>query len=84
MKSLQSRALNFLVSLALLIFSITSAANISSAPIEGYPTAIWMFIAIVLTFAGILVSPVLVFMTFGQLMRETLNPLGKIKRKNHE
>jgi hypothetical protein len=69
---------------AILFVSLTSAANISTASIEGYPTAMWMFVAIVLTFAGLLVSPILVFMTFGQLVRESLNPISKIKRKNHE
>ena len=83
MKALQNHTRTLLISLCILGFSINSVINLSMSPIENSLSAAWIFTSIILTLAGILISPVLIVMALGNLVKNTLQPERKVKQKNH-
>ena len=84
MKSLPNNFLTLLIGLGILLVSVNSFMNLSTITIESSIHALWTVLAIAFTLTGLLVSPVLVVMSFGGIVKRAIHPARKQKQKNIE
>jgi len=84
MRSVRQNTLILMTALLVFVASFSNALHLAHVPIETYADATWTFVAIVLTFAGLLVSPVIILGTSLRMMRGLLNLVKKNKRKHAE
>lgn len=84
MMLVQNKFLMLLIGLSLLVVSVMSFMNLSTVAIGSDVHALWIIFSIALTLVGLLVSPVLVVMSLGALVKLVLQPTLKYKRKREE
>ncbi|MDQ7024031.1 MAG: hypothetical protein Q9P01_05855 [Anaerolineae bacterium] len=84
MKSLQKNTFTFLIALVILGFSFVSFMDLSDAPITSRVEAVWTLLAILLTLAGLFMSPVLILQALCSMVTDLMQPTLKQKRKRQE
>ena len=84
MKLLHNYAFLFLIALVIFGFSFASFLNLSTAAIDNEGQAAWSLVAIALTLAGLLISPVLALGALSSVVKGVLQPALKSKRKHQE
>jgi hypothetical protein len=82
MNRLQNNVLMLFIGIAILLVSGNSFINLSTITIDSDLQALWTVFAISLTIMGLLISPVLIMMSLGSMVKHVLHPSRKQKQKN--